>query len=37
MTIENIPTEANPRTGRITALSTLALLRGLVSALRVGT
>lgn len=36
MTIENIPTEANPRTGRITTLSVLACLRGLVSTLKVG-
>ena len=37
MTIENVPTEVNPRTGRITALSTIAALRGLVAPLRVGT
>lgn len=37
MTIENIPTEENPRTGKITALSTLSLLRGLASSFRVGT
>lgn len=36
MTIENAPSE-NPRTGRITALSAIACLRGLVSTLRVGT
>lgn len=36
MQIENVPSE-NPRTGRITALSTIAALRGLVSELRVGT
>ena len=36
MTIENVPSE-NPRTGRIVALSVVALLRGLVSELRVGT
>lgn len=36
MTIENVPTDENPKTGRITALSTLALLRGLFSTLRVG-
>lgn len=36
MQIENIPSE-NPRTGKITALSALAALRGLVSELRVGT
>lgn len=37
MTIENIPTEANPRTGKLTALSTIAALRSLVATLRVGT
>jgi aspartate dehydrogenase len=37
MTIENVPTQTNPRTGRITALSTIAALRGLVSPLRIGT
>ncbi len=37
MTIENLPTPENPRTGRITALSVIATLRGLVSPLRVGT
>jgi aspartate dehydrogenase len=36
MTIENVPSEDNPRTGRITALSLLACLRGLVSTLKVG-
>jgi aspartate dehydrogenase len=36
MSIENVPSE-NPRTGRITALSTVATLRGLVSELKVGT
>jgi aspartate dehydrogenase len=36
MSIENVPSE-NPRTGRITALSTVAALRGLVSELKVGT
>src|SRR5215472_15718442 len=30
MTIENVPSEENPRTGRIVALSTVATLRGLV-------
>lgn len=34
--IENVPSD-NPRTGRITALSVVAALRGLVSPLRVGT
>lgn len=37
MTIENVPSEDNPRTGRITPLSLLACLRGLVSTLKVGT
>jgi aspartate dehydrogenase len=36
MTIENVPSEGNPRTGRITPLSLLACLRGLVSTLKVG-
>ncbi len=36
MAIENVPSE-NPKTGRITALSVLALLRKMVSPLRVGT
>ena len=36
MTIENVPSE-NPRTGRITALSVVACLRGLVAPLHVGT
>jgi aspartate dehydrogenase len=36
MTIENIPSE-NPRTGRITAHSVIALLRKLTSPIRVGT
>jgi aspartate dehydrogenase len=35
MTIENVPSE-NPRTGRITALSVIACLKGLVAPLRVG-
>ncbi len=37
MTIENVPTPENPRTGRLPALSVIATLRGLVSHLRVGT
>lgn len=36
MTIENVPSE-NPRTGRITPLSVVAALRGLVSTLKIGT
>lgn len=36
MTIENVPSEENPRTGKITALSMLACLRALVSTLKVG-
>lgn len=37
MTIENVPSAENPRTGRITALSALAALKGLVAPLRLGT
>lgn len=37
MTIENVPSEANPRTGKITALSVVAALRKLASPLRIGT
>jgi aspartate dehydrogenase len=37
MTIANVPSADNPRTGRIVALSTVAALRGLVSTLKVGT
>lgn len=36
MEIENIPTESNPATGRITALSAIACLRGLAGTFRVG-
>ncbi|MBV9249119.1 MAG: aspartate dehydrogenase, partial [Acetobacteraceae bacterium] len=36
MTIENVPSEENPRTGKLTPLSILACLRGLVSTLKVG-
>ena len=36
MTVENVPSEANPRTGRLTPLSVIACLRGLVSTLKVG-
>ena len=36
MTIENVPSEENPRTGKLTPLSMLACLRGLVSTLKVG-
>ena len=35
--IENIPTDENPGTGRITALSMIAALRGITTPLRVGT
>ena len=37
MRIENIPSKQNERTGRITALSILATLRGLTTPLKVGT
>ena len=36
MRIENVPSDENPKTGRITALSMIACLRGLVSTLKVG-
>ena len=36
MQIENVPSTENPRTGRITALSAVAALRGLVSEFKVG-
>ncbi len=36
MTIENFPSESNPGTSRITALSVIATLRGLVQSLKVG-
>ena len=36
MSIENVPSEENPGTGKITALSVIAALRGLVAPLRVG-
>lgn len=35
--IENVPSEHKPGTGKITALSVIATLRGLVSTVRVGT
>jgi aspartate dehydrogenase len=37
MTIENVPSEENPRTGKITALSMIAALRALTATLKVGT
>lgn len=36
MTIENVPSEANPRTGKITALSALTALKTLTSTVRIG-
>ena len=36
MRIENVPSEDKPATGKITALSTIATLRGLTTALKVG-
>lgn len=36
MKIENVPSVENPRTGKLTALSVIAALRGLTSAMRVG-
>jgi aspartate dehydrogenase len=37
MQIENVPSRENPRTGRLTPLSVIALLRKLVSPLAIGT
>ena len=37
LAIENVPSPENPGTGKITALSVIATLRGLVAPLRVGT
>lgn len=37
MQIEGIPSDENPRTGKLTPLSTIATLRALVATLRVGT
>jgi len=37
MTIENVPSEENPRTGKLTALSVIAALKGLVAPLKIGT
>ncbi len=37
MQIENVPTEENPRTGRLTPLSVIATLRGFTAPLKVGT
>lgn len=37
MKIENVPSDENPRTGKLTALSVLAALRGLAAPLRIGT
>ncbi len=36
MTIQNVPSAENPRTGKLTTLSVLACLRGLVDTLKVG-
>jgi aspartate dehydrogenase len=36
MTIENVPSAENPKTGQLTSLSLLTCLRGLVSTLKVG-
>ena len=36
MKIENVPSEDNPRTGKITALSTIAALKALNSTLKIG-
>jgi aspartate dehydrogenase len=37
MKIENVPSEENPRTGKLTPLSVIAALRGLTSPMRIGT
>lgn len=37
MSIENVPSAENPRTGKITPLSVVAALRGLVAPLKIGT
>ena len=37
MQIENVPTEENPRTGRLTPLSVIATLRGITAPLKAGT
>lgn len=37
LSIENVPTDENPGTGRITALSVIAALRALVTPLHIGT
>ena len=36
MTVEGVPSEGNPRTGKLTPLSVLACLRGLTATLKVG-
>ncbi|MEO1102837.1 MAG: aspartate dehydrogenase [Pseudomonadota bacterium] len=36
MAIENVPSEENPRTGKITALSTVAAIRSLYAPVRIG-
>jgi aspartate dehydrogenase len=36
MVVENVPSETNPRSGKLTPLSVLACLRGLTSTLKVG-
>ncbi len=36
MTVENVPSESNPSTGKLTPLSVLACLRGLTATLKVG-
>lgn len=36
MTVENVPSQSNPRTGKLTPLSVLACLRGLTSTLKIG-
>jgi aspartate dehydrogenase len=37
MQVENVPSDDNPRTGRLTALSVIAALKKLSSPLAIGT
>ena len=37
VTVRGVPSEENPATGKLTPLSALATLRGLVATMRVGT
>ena len=37
LSIESVPSEENPRTGKLTPLSVIATLRGFTAPLKVGT